>query len=156
MRLRILGLDPEPFRSLFALGDGQLAEHLARRVVADEKPGYPCRVSLEDAEPGETLVLVNYEHLPERTPYRASHAIYVREAAREKYDSEEVPEAMHRRILSLRAFDASGMLVAADLATGNEIAPLARSLLALPGVAVVHAHHAKQGCFAARIERAPM
>jgi hypothetical protein len=155
MDLRILGLSPEPFLSLFSLSDAALAARCALRVIADEKPGFPCRVSLEDAEPGEELVLVNYEHQPAPTPFRASHAIYVRRAARERYDRiGEVPEQLRSRPLSLRAFDARGMLVGAELVDGAELEPAARALLASSAVEYLHAHFARPGCYAARIERA--
>jgi hypothetical protein len=153
--LRILGLSPDPFAELFSLDDAALAARRALRVLADEKPGFPCRVSLEDAEPGEELVLVNYEHQPAHSPFRASHAIYVRRAARERYDRVgEVPAQLRSRPLSLRAFDARGMLVDAELASGCELEPAARSLLASPRVDYLHAHFARPGCYAARIERA--
>src|SRR5262249_26987467 len=60
MSFRITGLSPDPFRPLFGLPDEELARHGARRYRADAKPGYPDRVELRDAEPGETLLLVNY------------------------------------------------------------------------------------------------
>jgi hypothetical protein len=155
MRLRILGLAPEPFAELFALDDDQLAARRAVRVIADEKPGYPCRVSLEDAEPGEELVLANYEHQPADSPFRASHAVYVRRAARTRYDRvDDVPAQLRSRVLSLRAFDARGMLVGAELAEGDALEPVARALLADSRVAYLHAHFARPGCYAARIERA--
>ena len=80
MDFRITGLDAGRFSHLFGLSDAELARHRALRQTCDEKPGFPCRVSLEDAEPGESVLLVNFEHLPVDSPYRASHAIYVRES----------------------------------------------------------------------------
>ena len=79
MDYRITGLFPEEFAHLAALDDATLARHRAVRRICDSQPGFPCRVSLEDAAPGERVLLVNYEHLPVESPYRASHAIYVRE-----------------------------------------------------------------------------
>jgi hypothetical protein len=155
MDLRILGLDPAPFAPLFSLGRAELAARRALRIVADAMPGYPCRVSLEDAGPGEELMLVHYEHQSAHSPYRASHAIYVRRAARMRYDRVgEVPEQLRSRLLSLRAFDVHGMLVGAEIAEGTDLEPTARALLASPTTEYVHAHYARPGCYAARIERA--
>jgi hypothetical protein len=42
----------------------------------------------------------------------------------------------------------------ADIAEGREARPLIERLLALPEAAYLHAHYAKRGCYAARIERA--
>jgi hypothetical protein len=52
----------------------------AIRLVADQ-PGLPCRVSLTHAAVGDELLLLNYEHQPATTPYRARHAIYVSRAS---------------------------------------------------------------------------
>lgn len=155
MNYRITGLSPEPFRHLFGLPDADLANHNAKRYVADEKPGFPCRVEMRDAEPGETLILLNHVSQPAPTPYRASHAIFVREGAAKAFDElNTVPEVMRRRLLSLRAFDATGMMLDADVAEGRDIEPLIERLFSNPGVAYIHAHNARRGCYSGRIDRA--
>ncbi len=154
MDFRITGLSPAPFAPLFSMTDAELARHRALRRVCDEKPGFPCRVSLADAEPGEEVLLVNYEHLPVDSPYRASHAIYVRVAAKEPFDAvNEVPEALLGRLLAVRAYDAGGLMVAADIVEGREAFPLIQRFLANKDVEYLHAHFARRGCFAARIDR---
>jgi hypothetical protein len=75
---RIRGLEAEQFHDLFTLTDAQLADRHAKRVVAADN-GYPCRVSLTDATPGDTVILLSYEHHRTASPYRANMAIYVRE-----------------------------------------------------------------------------
>ncbi|WP_353204890.1 DUF1203 domain-containing protein [Sphingomonas sp.] len=148
------GLDPIPFAALFGLPDAALAERQVVRRFADAKPGFPCRVTLEDAEPGEALLLLNYEHLPVASPYRASHAIYVREgAAAAAVYEDRIPEQLSRRLLSVRAFDAAGMMVEADVIDGVALDALTRDWLGRPQVAYLHVHNAKPGCFAARIDR---
>jgi Protein of unknown function (DUF1203) len=150
----IRGLDPAPFAPLFALDDAALAAREARRVVATDKPGFPCRVSLADAELGETLILANFEHLPVASPFRSRHAVYVREGAGDPAEYRDtLPEQFRTRMLSLRAFDVAGMMVEADLADGREAEVTIERMLAAPGVAYLHAHFAKPGCFAARIDR---
>ena len=116
MSFHITGLPVSEFASLFALSDAELATRSAVRVMADRRPGFPCRVSLRDAEPGETLLLLNYEHLTVATPYRSRYAIYVRENAVEaRLDVDEIPEVLQMRLLSVRAFDGTGMLIDADV-----------------------------------------
>jgi len=155
MSFRITGLSPRPFRHLFGLPDEELAKHRAKRYVADKKPGYPDRIELRDAEPGETVLLVNHVHQPADNPYRASHAIFVREGAAAAYDRmDEIPEAMRVRHISLRAFDAADLMVDAGLADGREIEPVIERLFADARVAYIQAHYAKRGCYAARIDRA--
>ena len=50
---QISALPLETFAPFFDLDDTALAARGARRYVATKKPGFPCRVSLEDAEEGE-------------------------------------------------------------------------------------------------------
>jgi len=155
MTFRISALPRAQFEHLFNLSDDALAIQGAVRRIADAKPGFPCRISLADAEPGEVVILLHYEHQPARTPFRASHAIYVRPGADEALpEIGEVPQALRSRILSLRAFDAAGMMVDADLADGRDLEFGVQRLLADPCVAYLHAHFAKPGCYAARIDRA--
>ena len=123
-------------------------------MTADASPGYPCRVSLDDVAVGETLLLLNHVSHDGDTPYRASHAIFVgeRSGVAACYP-DEVPPALDRRILSLRAFDRSGMMSDAALAQPGEADAAIRRLLADPQVDHIDAHNATRGCFAARIER---
>ncbi|MEZ5679853.1 MAG: DUF1203 domain-containing protein [Erythrobacter sp.] len=154
MTFRILGLDPEPFRHLYGLSDAELARHGVERHVVKAKPGYPDRVEVRDLEPGETALLLNYTHQPADTPYRASHAIFVCEGAEKAVEIvDAIPEVMRIRMISLRAFNKAGEMVDADLIDGRELESLIGRFLANPGVAYLHAHYAKRGCFAARIER---
>ena len=154
MSFRIIGLSPKLFRQFYGLSDDLLAAKRVKRCVADKKPGFPDRVEVRDAEPGETLLLLNYTHQPVDTPYRASHAIFVREGAEVAYDqADEVPQVLRVRLLSLRAFDVAGEMVDADLVDGREAEKLIERLLANPDVAYIQAHYAKRGCYAARIER---
>ena len=155
MSFRIRGLAPQAFQALFALDDAALAGRGIRRCIADVSPGYPDRIELRDAEPGESLLLLNYTHQPADTPYRASHAIFVLEGAKQAFDQEgEIPPALRRRLLSLRAFDGEHLLVDADVVRGREVEPVIERLLENPRVQYLQAHYAKPGCYAARIDRA--
>lgn len=155
MTFRITGLSAEPFRHLFGLSDAQLRKHGVIRYVVDKKPGYPDRIEVRDAEPGESVLLLNYTHQPADNPYRASHAIFVLEGARKAYDRvDEIPEVMRARPISLRAFDASDLMVDADVVDGRELQGLIERFFADTRVAYLHAHYAKRGCYAARVDRA--
>jgi len=155
MSFRIRGLPVDRFRHLFGCTDEVLAAQGARRCRVDKAPGFPDRIELRDLEPGETALLLNYEHQPADNAYRASHAIFVREGAERSYDRVgEVPEVMRIRPISLRAFGADDCMVDADLVEGTDLAPLIQRFLARADIAYLHAHYAKRGCFAARIDRA--
>ena len=154
MGFRITGLPAEPFAGLFSLSDQELATHGAVRRVVDAKPGYPCRISLTDAEPGQEVILTHFEHHPVDSPFRASHAIYVRKGEK-TYDAvDQVPEQLRLRLLSVRAFDGKGMMVGADVVDGKEIEGAIERLLRDEHAEYLHVHYAKPGCYAARIERA--
>jgi hypothetical protein len=151
----ITGLDPAPFLPLYDFDDAALAGLGVVRMAVDAKPGFPCRVSLEDAAPGEHVLLLNYEHLPTASPYRQRHAIFVRDGATEAARFENaMPEQLAIRTLSVRAYDADGMMTDADLTEGRDLTALIDRFFADPAVAYLHAHNAKRGCFAARIDRA--
>jgi hypothetical protein len=156
MPFQITGLDASPFRRFYGLSDEELHSLGVKRFIADKKPGFPDRIELRDAEQGEAVLLLNYLHQPADTPYKASHAIFVREWAETPYRAtDEVPDVLRIRPISLRAFDASGDMVDADLViAGGDLEPTVERLLANPEAAYIHAHYAKRGCYAARIDRA--
>ena len=154
MTYRITGLEPSQFAHLVGLTDEQLALHGAARMTANGQPTFPCRIQLDDAKAGETLLLVNHVSHEGNNPYRASHAIFVSESANEPAVYEdEIPPALARRILSLRAFDARGMMTDAALAQPGEADAAIRRLLDNEAVDHIDAHNATRGCFAARIDR---
>ena len=154
MPFQISALSEASFEPLFHLSDDQLKAHGALRTHATQKPGFPCRISLADAEIGEEVLLVHYEHQSAATPFRASHAVYVRVGASQaKPGRGEVPAVFRTRILSLRGFDRSGMMIAADLADGRELEPALEQMLSHAKVDYIHLHYAKPGCFAARVDR---
>jgi len=153
---RITGLDPEPFSNLFGKSDAELAAVGARRFVVDETPGYPDRVEMRDLDVGEQALLVNYTHIADAgSPYRSSHAIFVREGATAAYDEiDEVPEVLQRRLLSVRAFDTDAMMVDADVIDGSRLRDWIVTTFDDGSVDFIDVHNAKRGCFAARVRRA--
>lgn len=153
MHYRFKGISRAPFEPLMDLDDDALLEKNARRMIAEGKPGFPCRVTLEDAEPGESLLLVPYLHQPAHSPYRASGPIFVREKPAAIYDGEEVPPVLRTRLLSVRAYDDAGMMVDADVTEGKDVEPLLARLFGQREVDYVHVHFARRGCFACRVDR---
>jgi hypothetical protein len=124
MSFRVVGLSPAQFRPYFGMSDAALRDIGARRVVADQ-PKLPCRVSMAHAEVGEELLLVNYEHQPADTPYRAKHAIYVRKLAERAFEAVDVvPEILATRLLAVRAFDVEHMMIDAEVLEGVQAAEL--------------------------------
>ena len=155
MSFQIHALPPAQFEPLFALSSSELAKVRATRMIADAKPGYPCRVSLAEAEIGETVILVNYEHQSADSPYQATHAIFVRENAEQTFpDVGTVPEVLETRLISIRAFDDKHHMVDADVVDGSRLIESIPVMLQEPRIVYLHLHNAKRGCFAARVTRA--
>lgn len=71
----LVGIDGKQFEPLFHFSDEQLGSVGAVRKITTKTPGFPCRISLEDARPGEELLLLPCLHQPAASPYRASGPI---------------------------------------------------------------------------------
>lgn len=154
MTYRVEGLDPASFKPLFGLSDEELGERGVVRMTVTS-PTFPCRVSLTDRDIGESVLLLNHVSHDVANPYRAAHAIFVTEGEEEAAEYvDEVPPVFEKRILSLRGFDADGMMADAILTQPGEADAGIRKLFANPDIHSIHAHNATRGCFSAKIERA--
>jgi hypothetical protein len=154
MHFRLRGLPAEQFAPLFSLSDEELAANGAvRRIVDARDPGYPCRVSLTDSDPGDELILVNYEHHPVDSPYRMRFAIYVRSGDKTFDAVDTVPDQLRTRTLAVRAFDAGAMMIGHALVDGKELEGAIAQLFANARAAYLHIHFASPGCYAARVDR---
>ncbi|MCY7388373.1 MAG: DUF1203 domain-containing protein [Burkholderiales bacterium] len=156
MDFRITGLSPEPFKPVFQLDAAALSAIGAQRVFADDAlPGYPCRVSLAHALPGEELILMSYEHQTGHSPYRATGPVFARKSALTAFDAvNAVPEPVRVRLLSVLAYDHDDMIVEAEGVEGNEIEALIDRYFERVDVAYLHLHYARRGCYACRVDRA--
>jgi len=151
---RLVGLAAENFEPFFAMSADELAALGARRVVADQPTGFPCRVSLVDAEVGDELLLLPFEHLSTGSPYRASGPLFVRKGARRAVlEPGEIPPYVTRRFMSVRAYDAGDMMIAADACDGADVRDVIERLMGDDAVSFIHLHNAKRGCFSCRVER---
>jgi len=152
---QLVGIDHQPFQALFDLPDEQLGKYDAKRCYATEDFGYPCRISLEDARVGEELLLLPYQHQTAATPYRASGPIYVRRGVQRRcLPVGEVPDYITRRLVSVRAYDAAHLMVAASICEGVCAASEIDAYFRRDEVAYIHLHNAKRGCFACQVLRA--
>ncbi len=111
---RVSGIPADVIDEMRYLSDNELKKQRAVRRIVDTRPGFPCRATLEDAEIGESVLLLNFEHLPGPSPYRSVGPIFVRESASETYSKiSEIPEVLRvsDRLLSVRAYDETDLLV---------------------------------------------
>jgi hypothetical protein len=149
------GISGETFEPLFSLSDAQLAARGMVRVVADESPGYPCRVSLREAALGEELLLLNFAHQTAHSPYQSTGPIFIRRGAeRATLAPGEIPESVTRRLISLRAYNAAHMIVDAEVCEGTDIATALQKHFGASNVAYIHLHNAKRGCYSCSVVRA--
>ncbi len=145
---QLIGLEPGQFEQLFDLPDSELNARNIRRVRADTDFGFPCRISLEDARCGDELLLLPFQHQPAASPYQASGPIFVRKGSqRRRLPPGHVPPYVSRRQISLRAYDADGFIIAADVVEGTDVAERLTALFADPSIRYVHLHNARRGCF---------
>jgi len=123
-------------------------------MVVDAPHAAPCRVSLEDAAPGERLILAHHVHLDvAASPYRQGGPIFVREAAVQAAPTPRVPDMLALRLLSVRAFDAEAMMIDAEALEGRELAGWLDEAFQDEAVARVQIHTARRGCFLAEARR---
>ena len=155
MNYKILGLSSKPFEHLYGMPDQALkARGIIRRVV-DQSSAFPDRIEMRDCDPGETVLLLNHLYQPCNSPYRASHAIYIREGATKSFEAiNRIPKVLTSRLQALRGFDADGMMVDAEIVDGTAMEPVIEAMFANPNVRYIQTHNAKRGCYAGRIERA--
>ena len=145
----------EQFAPLFALSEAELNARGVRRMTVDAKPGFPCRVSLADAEIGETVLLLPYVHHDVSSPYRASGPIFIRAVAETaRLAANEVPEMLRSRLLSIRAYDESATMIAAEVVPGNELEDAIGRMFSNQQASYLHIHNARPGCFNCRVVRA--
>lgn len=154
MNFRITGLPIEDFAPLLRMADEALRRAGVTRRIADAPNAYPCRISLEDAVPGEEVLLLTYAHQPASSAYASSGPIFVRRnATATRIALNRVPEQQRRRLLSVRAYDSRHWLVDADVTPGTELEALIERLFAQPDVSYLQVHNARYGCYACRVDR---
>jgi len=145
-------LDPKDFP---AIDNPQSASATSRWLIADQHPGFPCRVSLKDAQPGERVLAISYTHHPVVSPYRANGPVFFRQGAIQATPAvNEVPAFLHHRLLSVRAYDAAGMMADACVVKGSELKAVLQRLLRDDQVDYLHIHNAGPGCFMCAVGRA--
>jgi Protein of unknown function (DUF1203) len=148
------GIDAAPLAYLFGKSDSELHALGARRMVADAETGFPCRVSLREAAPGQRVILAAYEHQRAHSPYRASGPIFVVEgsSAAARFEN-EVPPVVRTRLISVRAYDADDLIVDAEVIEGALIEQAITRMFADARVRYLHLHNARRGCYSCRVDR---
>lgn len=153
-QFQLVGLDHTQFAPLFDLTDDELKSQGIVRTQATKQPGYPCRISLEDAVVGEEILLLPFWHHDVNSPYRSLGPIYIRKGVTQALlPPGEVPDYVSTRVISLRAYDPEHMMVGADVCSGDEIAMRLSVMFDDHAISYIQLHNAKQGCYSCLAER---
>jgi hypothetical protein len=153
VNFRIAALDNN-FNNLFNWGKSELASKGAIKIIVDEKPGYPCRVSLEDAEIGEEVILLPFKHHDTDSPYQASGPVFVRKnAIPANLEINEIPKMLLHRLLSLRVYDRKGMMIDARTTAGKELKEAIQDIFKNRSADYIHIHNASPGCYNCQVNR---
>lgn len=154
VNFQISGIEPQQFASYFQMNSDELSKLRITKMIVDEKPGFPCRVSLQDAEVGEEVILLPFEHHNVSSPYRASGPIFIRKNALEaKLKINEIPEILPHRFLSLRIYDKSAMMIDARTLDGEKLSSTIENIFENPRAEYIHVHNANPGCYNCQIDR---
>ena len=155
MNFRIKAFDDREFVALFNLGNSELEKIGAVKMIVDEFPGFPCRVSLEDAEIGEEVILLPYQHHKTNSPYQSSGPIFVRKIAKSSiYEINEIPKMFNHRLLSLRGYDKNAIMKDASVIEGNNLKAQIFKIFENYDIQYIHIHNARPGCYNCLVERA--
>ncbi len=153
---KIIGLKRDEFSRIFDYDDIKLKEKSIYKIIADKFPAFPCRISLEYAQIGEEVYLLNYEHQKANTPYNSKYAIFIRKNAIEiNLAPNEIAPVFNRDVpISIRGFDKYGFLKCAEIINGKQVKDAFIRLLQNEEIDYLHTHFAAFGCYIAKIIRA--
>jgi Protein of unknown function (DUF1203) len=151
---QIKALPYNQFAHLFSANDEELQNNGVIKMIVDEHPGFPCRVSLQDATIGEEIILLPFQHHKTTSPYQATGPIFVRKNATEAtLATNEIPTMLLHRLLSLRCYNKEGMMINATVVEGKIISETLGTLYSNKDIVYVHIHNAKPGCYNFVVER---
>ena len=154
MNFLITALGHESFESMFKLSDKELSELGGMKMIVDEKPGFPCRVSLEDANIGEEVILVPFEHHKTNSPYQAKGPIFVRKGQKQrKLEVNEIPKMLEHRLLSFRGYDNDGIMKSAKTESGKDSLRIIREIFGEKSIEYIQIHNSSPGCYNCQVNR---
>lgn len=151
VNFQVVGIPSHEAHALLQTAESQIG---TTRMRVDAKPGYPCRISLTDAELGEEVLLLTYEHHAVASPYMASGPIYIRISAEPvSIEPNTIPLMLHHRLLSLRVYDSKAMMIAAHTTEGENLESLIYIIFEDSAAQYIQVHNAGPGCYNCQINR---
>ncbi|MDH7448335.1 DUF1203 domain-containing protein [Aquimarina sp. 2201CG14-23] len=151
---QIKAIDQHQISHLFLYADSELRKQNSARIIVDKKPGVPCRVSLEDANIGEEVILFSYQHHNVSSPYKASGPIYVRKNQKNiRLKPNEIPFMLTHRLLSVRGYNDDGIMMNAITVHGIKLLEVIQDFFDNLEIKYLHIHNANPGCYNCHIDR---
>jgi len=123
------------------------------KVSENTTAGNPCRHCVRLTLPGERMILLAYRPFDTGGPYAEIGPVFVHAEACEPYDRREFPADYLVRPLTLRAYDAAGSIVEAEVAPPHGSSLALERLFGIDRVEFVHARNPSWGCYHFRIDR---
>jgi len=152
---QIIGIDKNNFSSIISEENNNFTDNHIQWITADAKPGYPCRVSLVDAEVGEKILVLPFVHHDVDSPYRASGPIFVRQHAENaNLEVNQIPDMLRHRPSSIRAYNSAGLMIGAEVIEGSKLESAIERQFQTIEVEYIHIHNASPGCFNCAVYRA--
>ncbi|WP_297798265.1 DUF1203 domain-containing protein [uncultured Eudoraea sp.] len=154
MNFKIQALKNQEFELLFQLSDFELEKLGIKRMIVDENPGYPCRVSLEDAKIGEEVILVPYDFHKTNSPYQSRGPIFVRKGIVTRvFENNEIPIMLNHRLLSYRGYDKYGFMKEAVTEKGENLKSVIENIFKNTEIEYIHIHNASPGCYNCEVRK---
>ncbi|MBL4643488.1 MAG: DUF1203 domain-containing protein [Flavobacteriaceae bacterium] len=142
------------YNPLFELTSEELSEKNMVKMLVDANPGFPCRVSLEDAEIGEKVLLLPLEYHKTTSPYKASGPVFIRKnAVKVDLAVNEIPAMLYKRQQTLRVYNTNGMMIAAKSPSADALRNEIETLLKNPKASYIQVHNTNPGCYNCQINR---
>ncbi len=151
---QILGLKSTQLDSITNLSEQELKSRGIKKFTVDANPGYPCRLTLEDAKVGEEVLLFSYEHHNVDSPYRASGPVFMRTNGQEaNLEINTIPKMLDHRLLSLRVYDQHSMMIDAETTKGDVLQDSIQSIFDNQNARYIQVHNAGPGCYNCQVNR---
>ena len=150
---QVSALDPahvEAAARRFADGDP-----FVREVVVDAAIGYPCRVTLAWASPGDRIMLFRHRPFGAVSPYAEEGPVFARLGAQPAaLKAGEIPAYLgvipH---IAVRGYDLTVSIAHAEIVAGSACADAVARAFDNDAVRFVHVRAGAHGCFQFRIDR---
>ncbi|MFK7774174.1 MAG: DUF1203 domain-containing protein [Saprospiraceae bacterium] len=154
IQFQIKAIEDVSLNHFFDLSEEELKDINAVKMIVNEKPGFPCRVSLEDANIGEEVILFPFAHHKVNSPYQSSGPIFIRKNARiAQLEINEIPIMLKHRLLSLRIYDGEGMMIDGLTVEGKTLGKEIENVFENESAKYIQIHNASPGCYNCQVDR---